>query len=77
MVHHLELDQLLCSDLQCFCGLQGFQVTLQQLCPHLTDSYKETLANLQAACQVLGTAVTHGHNLIKWVFAGGFLQAQC
>ena len=49
MVHHLELDQLLCSDLQCFCGLQWFQITSQQLCQHLTDSYREQLANLQAA----------------------------
>ncbi len=74
MVHHLELDQLLCSDLQCFCGLQGFQVTSQQLCPHLTDRYRETLANLQAVSQMLGIAVIHGHNLIEWVFASGLLQ---
>ncbi len=68
MVHHLELDQLLCRDLQGFCGLQGFQVTLQQLCQHLTNSYRETLANLQAASQMLGTAGGHEDSLIQWVF---------
>lgn len=74
MVHHLELDQLLCCDLQSFCGLQGFQVTSQQLWLHLTDSYKDTLANLQAASWMLGSAVIHGCSLIKWLFAVGICR---